>query len=95
MTENTTVTRRLERWFYTDWLRQREERRRRRQEEQQPTAQPADDPYGGAPPPEEPNLLRPTASTPTPRFLSLDNPIVATGALLLLAALASGLTQSH
>ncbi|KAG2496872.1 hypothetical protein HYH03_005272 [Edaphochlamys debaryana] len=108
----------LERWFYTDWLRQRELRQQRRaqtaadsasastSQPQQAQAQaqngtagpgPVQDPYDNLPDSAgaDDNLLRPTAATPTPRFLSLDNPIVATAALLLLVGLASGLAGAR
>ncbi|GIL62859.1 hypothetical protein Vafri_17077 [Volvox africanus] len=104
---DTVQNRGLERWFYTDWLRQREERRRQRDQQRTPTAEDssnttaedssnttaAGDPYVSSTQPEDPNLLRPPVSTPTPRFLSLDNPIVATAVLLALAALLSGLNK--
>lgn len=107
---------RLERWFYTDWLQQREKRRQRLGKPAasaaaagsaaspaaaSPTATPADASDGGAPSPEDPytgehvpysdDLLRPTVETPTPRFLSLDNPLVATAALLTLVGVVSTL----
>ncbi|GLC41953.1 hypothetical protein PLESTF_000104100 [Pleodorina starrii] len=99
----TARERRLEVWFYSDWLRQRQERRERRQQRQQPgggadggdapaASGTAEDPYDTTQP-DDPNLLRPSALTPAPRFLSLDNPIVATAALLLLAAAVAGLQQ--
>ncbi|KXZ54263.1 hypothetical protein GPECTOR_5g352 [Gonium pectorale] len=107
--------RRLERWFYTDWLKRREDLRQRKQQRgaaaapspasaaEAPPHQQASSEAGGAAAPPDPydgrqpyneDLLRPSVDTPTPRFFSLDNPIVATGALLLLAGLVSALQQS-
>jgi hypothetical protein len=83
--------RRLERWFYTDWLRQREERRQRLQGKQSSAA--ANDEYDALPDASEGDLLKPAAETLTPRFLSLDNPIVATAALLALSGALAALSH--
>ncbi|PNH06813.1 hypothetical protein TSOC_006796 [Tetrabaena socialis] len=100
--------RRLERWFYSDWLRQREARQQRLRQQRGGAAAPAagaerlegaqtepePDVYAGleGQRPDD-NLLRPTAATPTPRFFSLDNPIVATAALLGVVGLLASLQR--
>lgn len=108
--------RRLERWFYSDWLQQRAKRRQQRAQAsaaaEAPTAnqaaegqqgsygaqssQAADAPSrraeeGSSAPSPAPqskqSLLRPPSdATPTPRFASMDNPLVAAAALLALMA---------
>lgn len=80
----------LERWFYTEWLQTRQKKRQQAAGGSTGTQAEAGE-AGGSKPAEgttaqpSDNLLRPTVETPTPAFLSLDNPIVATAALIALA----------
>ncbi|KAG2425661.1 hypothetical protein HXX76_013504 [Chlamydomonas incerta] len=103
-----TQERKLERWFYTDWLQQREKRRQRLGKPAAPAAASASSASAspsGNPNPEDPyirenapyndDLLRPTVDTPTPRFLSLDNPLVATAALLTAVGVVSTLLHGQ
>lgn len=83
-------TRQAERWFYTDWLNQLSKRRALNAwgNAGSPTA--GSGSSSGVPPlapssldgPADENLLRPSYETPTPRFFSLDNPLIAAGAFI-------------
>lgn len=114
-------SRRLERWFYTDWLQQRQKRRDRlgrsvvapaaatstaastaagteqgagsgAGDTNEVPGATADQAYLQDPDPRVAgDLLRPTVDTPTPRFLSLDNPLVATALLIASVGVVSSL----
>ena len=79
----------LERWFYTDYLNQREARRAKRAKVRSPKEAKSSTVLGEAPensvPPlteEELDLEEDRAAAADPVFLSLDNPIVVVGTLM-------------
>jgi len=92
--------RKLEQWFYTDWLRSswfqammaRDDRRKpvsdATQNSQPPSTGSSTGSHNDVAVAEDekanPNLLQPSFETPTPSFWSLDNPIVA--AMVLISA---------
>jgi len=93
--------RKLERWFYTDWLqsswfqamaRKRGQREEALGEDSSGTLiQGVDESSESDLPSDFPsgNLLQPSFATPNPRFWSLDNPLVATAILISMVILLS------
>lgn len=77
----------VERWFYTNWLQQRQ--RNKAVGAGDSNSPSLSEPRSGIDGSPELNLLKPSYKTATPKFISFDNPVVVTGYFVFIMVVAA------